>query len=305
MKTEQRIVEHEFQGYRLDQYVKTLYDQFSRSAIQDKIKKGEIRLNGNVVKTGYLIKAGDQIEIDFLNPVLSHLEPIDLKLDIVYEDDDIALINKPEGMVVHPASSFKDPTLVHGLLHQLSHLSSINGTIRPGIVHRIDKDTSGLLLIAKNDLAHKKLSEDLKEHKIERIYYALVYGQFKERNGFIDAPIGRDTKNRLKMSVIATGKHAKTHFKVIETFDKMTLIECQLETGRTHQIRVHMDYIGHPVVGDPIYGHAKKIEKTGQFLHAKTIKFTHPTKKEKMTFDVDLPLSFTNKLNEIKHSSHD
>ncbi|OHE30807.1 MAG: pseudouridine synthase, partial [Tenericutes bacterium GWC2_39_45] len=228
---------------------------------------------------------------------------VDLHLDIVYEDDDIVVINKPEGMVVHPASSYHEPTLVHGLIHQIDELSSINGVVRPGIVHRIDKDTSGLLVVAKNDIAHQALSLDLAEHDIEREYVALVYGRFSETEGVIDAPIQRHPKNRLKMAVIAGGKSARTHFKVIERFEKYTLIQCVLETGRTHQIRVHLSYIGHPVVGDPIYGPKEAIGSTGQFLHARKLTLMHPTKKELMTFTADMPQSFKDLLSVLRQDS--
>lgn len=294
-------ISNDYQGLRLDLFLQNQkLTEESRSSIQNKIKNSHITVNGNNVKTGYLLKTNDVIEIEDVEPKKLSLDAVNLNLNIIYEDDDIAVINKPQGLVVHPSSSYLEPTLVHGLLHQMESLSSINGVIRPGIVHRIDKDTSGLLLVAKNDLSHQKLSLDLKNHEIERTYIALVYGRFNEKKGSIDAPIARHPKNRLKMTVIESGKHAKTHFEVLETFEKYSLISCKLETGRTHQIRVHMAYINHPVVGDPLYGPKDVIGETGQFLHAKTLKFIHPTKKEQMTFSADLPQNFIDFLNQLK-----
>lgn len=286
-------VRNEDIGSRLDHVLMTqVFPEKSRSYVQHMIKEGLITLNGQTVKTGMVIKKDDVIQIQDVEAKTLDIEAVNLNLDIVYEDDDLAVINKPSGLIVHPASTTHEATLVHGLLHQMDELSSINGVIRPGIVHRIDKDTSGLLVVAKNDIAHQALSEDLQQHDIERVYIALVYGQFKENEGYIDAPIARHPKNRLKMTVIPSGKTAKTHFKVLERFDRYSLLELKLETGRTHQIRVHMSYIGHPVVGDPIYGPKEVVGNSGQFLHAKTLSFMHPTKKEPMTFSADLPLEF-------------
>ena len=290
MKSLQWTIDAAHVGERLDQFVTAQTVDYSRSAIQEMIKKGHIRVNGNTVKTGYSLRENDHIDMDRLEPVSLDLEAVNLRLEIVYQDDDLAVINKPEGLVVHPASSYQDQTLVHGLLFQLDDLSSINGTIRPGIVHRLDKDTSGLMLVAKHDRAHQLLSEALKNHTVERTYVALVEGTFEEKGGTIDAPIGRDPKNRLKMTVIASGKPSKTHFSILETFFGCSLVECRLETGRTHQIRVHMAYIGHPVLGDPQYGPKRSSVKTGQYLHAKSLRFQHPIKKEWMAFNADLPV---------------
>jgi 23S rRNA pseudouridine1911/1915/1917 synthase len=294
-------VKHEFIGQRLDQFLLNQYfiDK-SRSYIQNLIKTNKILVNNIEVKTGYQLKENDLIEIFDVVESSLNLEAIDLSLEIVYEDNDLIVINKPQGLVVHPASSYQGHTLVHGLLYQASNLSSINGVIRPGIVHRIDKDTSGLLVVAKNDEAHQFLSNELKDHLIKREYVALVYGTFLENEGKIDAPIQRNPKNRLKMAVIQGGKHAVTHFKVIERFDKYTLLSVTLETGRTHQIRVHMAYIKHPIVGDPIYGPKDVIGNTGQFLHAKKLTFLHPTKKELVTFDSELPSNFTKFLKDLR-----
>lgn len=291
-------------GLRLDHALNEhLFNDKSRNYVQKLIKDESCLVNGKAVKSGYQLRLNDIIEIEEPEAKRLDLEAVDLKLDIIYEDDDVVVINKPQGMVVHPASSYHEPTLVHGLLHQIDELSTINGVIRPGIVHRIDKDTSGLLVVAKNDASHQFLSSELQEHTIIRQYVALVYGDFIENEGTIDAPIARHPKNRLKMAVVATGKHAKTHFKVLERFGQFTLVQCQLETGRTHQIRVHMAYIHHPVVGDPIYGPKEVIGKDGQFLHAQQLTFTHPTKKEQMTFTADLPPTFHDFLNELRQTS--
>lgn len=286
-------IKAEFEKERLDHFVHAhMMSDASRSFIQSMIKDGYIKVNQHVVKTGYSLKENDLITIEEVEPKTLDLEPVDLKLDIIYEDDDLLVINKPSGLVVHPASSYHEPTLVHGLLHQSDRLSSINGVIRPGIVHRIDKDTSGLLVVAKHDESHKILSESLQTHDIKRRYLAIVYHPFKEVSGKVNAPIGRNPKNRLKMAVIEDGKPAVTHFKVLLNFDDYALISCELETGRTHQIRVHMAYIGHPIIGDPLYGPKQIIGEDGQFLHATELSFEHPIKKEHMTFKVDMPQSF-------------
>lgn len=278
---------------RLDMYLSEHeFASKSRSYVQNLIKDKHILVNDQKVKTGYLLKTGDIITIFEVEPVTLDIKPVDLDLDIVYEDDDLLVINKPVGLVVHPASSYHEPTLVHGLMHQVDHLSSINGVIRPGIVHRIDKDTSGLLVVAKHDEAHQLLSEQLKHHEIKRTYVALVYHDFKENEGTIDAPIARHPKNRLKMAIVEDGKRSVTHFKVLKRFGDYTLISCELETGRTHQIRVHMAYINHPIVGDPLYGPKQVIGDQGQFLHATKLSFIHPIKKEHMTFTADMPDDF-------------
>ncbi|HHT98950.1 MAG TPA: RluA family pseudouridine synthase [Acholeplasma sp.] len=293
-------IESEFVGERLDQYLVKAFEDKSRSFITNLIKNGDVLVNGNQVKPGYSLKLNDQIYVAINEPKSLDLEPVNLDLDIVYEDSYLLVVNKPEGLVVHPAESYDGPTLVHGLLYQSDELSSINGVKRPGIVHRIDKDTSGLLIVAKNDIAHQRLSEAFSKHEVKRIYTALVYGKIDVLKGVIDMPIGRHRTNRLKMAVDPEGKRAVTHFKVLEQFDKYTLIECELETGRTHQIRVHMAHIGYPIVGDPIYGPKDVIGDTGQFLHAHTLTFVHPIKNEHMTFTVDMPESFKQMLNKLR-----
>ncbi len=282
-----------FDKERLDKYIQEeILKDASRNHIQSLIRSGHITVNKRMVKTGYALKQGDIVHIEDIEPRKLDLEPVPMNLDIVYEDDDLMVINKPSGLVVHPASSYHEPTLVHGLLYQTKDLSAINGVIRPGIVHRIDKDTSGLLVVAKNDKTHVALSESLKAHDIKRRYLAIVYHPFKEVTGKIDAPIGRNPNHRLKMTVIENGKPAITHFEVLLNFDQYALIQCELETGRTHQIRVHMAYINHPIVGDPLYGPKQTIGDQGQFLHAYSLSFMHPIKKEHMTFSVDMPDSF-------------
>ncbi|MDO9628886.1 MAG: RluA family pseudouridine synthase [Acholeplasmataceae bacterium] len=297
-------IDSEAVGQRLDQYLHTVfYTEKSRSYVQNAIKEGYVLVNNQKVKTGHTLKLTDLIEIEEIEAKKLDMKAVDMNLDVVYEDEDLLVVNKPQGMVVHPASSYHEPTLVHGLLHQVEELSSINGIIRPGIVHRIDKDTSGLLVVAKSDKAHQILSEDLKDHDIARDYIALVYGRFEENEGTINAPIMRHPKNRLKMAVLADGKHAITHFKVIERFEKYTLLSCKLETGRTHQIRVHLSYIHHPIVGDPIYGPREVVGSTGQFLHAEKLSFVHPIKKEQMTFTADMPQVFKDFLSKLREDS--
>ena len=258
----------------------------TRTKIQSLIKSNNILVNNKETRSSYKLQLDDEIEVTVVNEDLDIKEE-DIPLDIVYEDDDVLVINKKSGMVVHPAPGNTSGTLVNALMHY-SKLSSINGDFRPGIVHRIDKDTSGLLLVAKNDKAHLFLEDELKEHKINRTYIALVSGVIKHDTGEIDAPIGRDKNDRKKMAVTSTNsKEAITHFKVLERYKNTCLVECKLETGRTHQIRVHMKYIGHPIVNDPMYSRGKNIDNYGQMLHAKSISFTHPTTKERMTFTCD------------------
>lgn len=284
---------------RLDVYLANELSE-SRSNISNNINSGNILVNDEIVKCGYKLKIGDVISVTLENKVTS-VVPEDIKLDIYYEDDDIIVVNKPSGMVVHPGAGNKTGTLVNALLyHTNGKLSDINGEVRPGIVHRIDKDTSGLLLVSKTNHAHQILSDDFKNKRIKRKYIALVEGTINENSGKIDAPIGRKSNDRVKMAVCENGKKAITNFKVIERLNNTTLIECVLETGRTHQIRVHMAYINHPVVNDPLYGHA--FNDYGQMLHAEYIGFVHPIKKEFMEFSCPLEEKFVSILNSFKNS---
>ena len=282
---------------RLDNYLCSLLDK-SRSQITKMIKNNEVLVNGKTVKSGYLVKMGDMISVNHEDEITDVL-PEKMDLDIVYEDADVIVINKKNGVVVHPAPGNYHGTLVNGLLYH-SNLSEKNGKYRPGIVHRIDAYTTGLLMIAKHDKAHDILAKELEEKKTFRKYVALVWGIIKEDSGEIDAPIGRSENDRKKMAINPRGKKAITHFKVLERYKNATLVELKLETGRTHQIRVHMDYINHPVVNDPVYGKRKLIDDSGQCLHAKTLGFIHPTTGEYMEFDSELPSEFINILNIFK-----
>lgn len=286
-------------GKRLDQFLVQIIEDTSRTDVQNRIKEGLITVNGNTVKPNYKIKEDDLIESLERQLVDSEIKPENLNLDIIYEDEDVAVVYKPKGMVVHPAAGHNSGTFVNGLMYELDSLSGINGELRPGIVHRIDKDTSGLLMVAKNDVAHRNLSEQLKNKTVDRKYVALVHGVIPHNKGTIDAPIGRNPKERQEMAVVDNGKDAVTHFNVIERYEDYTLVECILETGRTHQIRVHMNYIGYPIVGDPKYGQKTKFETNGQLLHAGTVGFIHPTTKEHLVFKSELPVEFTEVLTEL------
>lgn len=297
---ERLIVEDLEKDTRLDIYLSKQLINYSRSYLQKLIDQGNVSINGKVeTLKKYKVLTDDLIEVSIPEPKKLDVEPENIPLEIVYEDEDLLIVNKPQGMVVHPAPGNYSGTLVNALLFHCKNLSSINGVIRPGIVHRIDKDTSGLLMVAKNDNAHKSLAYQLKNHTINRVYMAIVHGNIKEEKGTIDAPIGRHPKDRLKMTVIdKNSKNAVTHFNVKKRYGNYTLIEARLETGRTHQIRVHMSYIHHPLVGDPLYGPQKeKFKVQGQILHAMTIGFIHPTQNIYMEFKSELPLYFTNILN--------
>lgn len=283
---------------RIDQYLMEELN-ISRSKIQKSINEELIRVNDKIVKNSYKVKENDIIDYEIKEEKLD-VKPIKMDLDIVYEDDDVIVINKSNGVVVHPSLTTKDATLVNGLMDYSNSLSDINGEFRPGIVHRIDAYTTGLLMIAKNNKAHEFLSKQLEEKTTHRVYYALVHGIINNDTGTIDAPIGRDKKDRKKMSVVADGKKAITHFRVLERYKNATLLELKLETGRTHQIRVHMNYINHPVVNDPVYGNRKCIDDTGQCLHAKELGFIHPTTKKYMEFNSELPKCFINILNKFR-----
>ena len=294
------VIKDNYDLIRLDKYLMNNSD-ISRSKIQEMIKKDLILVNNKHSKNSYQLRIGDEIEIvgQLKKEIKAQAEKIDL--DIIYEDDYLMVINKPSGMVVHPANGHFSNTLVNALLYHTKNLSKNNGDIRPGIVHRIDKDTSGLLVVAKNDIVHEDLSNQLKDKTLNRIYIALVSGIINHDTGTIDAPIGRDKNDRKKMAVTdENSKDAITHFKVLERYKDTTLIECKLETGRTHQIRVHMAYINHPVVGDPVYGYKKTVTDFGQMLHAKKIEFYHPILKKRMSFECDLPKEFINQLEKYK-----
>ncbi len=288
---------------RIDKVLTTLEPEITRSQLKNLINDGHVTVNGQAVKPKYKVQAGDKISLVKPEPQSLELTPENIPLDIVYEDDDVIVVNKPQGMVVHPAPGHPDHTLVNALLYH-SPLSTINGTFRPGIVHRIDKDTSGLLMVAKNDLAHQSLAEQLRNKTNKREYLALVYGQIKEDEGTIDAPLGRNPQDRKKQAVVKGGRHAVTHFKVIKRYDNFTLVKCILETGRTHQIRIHMKYIGHPLVGDPLYGPRKVIGKNGQFLHAALLGFKHPRTGEEMVFEAPLPENFQKMLDKLDKQQH-
>jgi len=298
------VVSPEDAGKRIDVVLAGIDADMTRSRIQSLIKDGSVTLDDHLVKANYKVKNGDVIKLVIPEPKEVAIKPERIEIDIVYQDEDIAVINKPQGMVVHPATGNYTGTLVNALLYYCDNLSGINGEIRPGIVHRIDKDTSGLLVVAKNDLAHQKLTEQIKDKTASRIYWALVEGNVKNDQGTISAPIGRHPVERKKMAVVAGGRPAVTHYRVLERFGEATLIEAKLETGRTHQIRVHMQYIGHPVVGDPVYGYKKqKYSLNGQALHAKTLGLIHPSQNVYMQFEAPLPLYFEELLNKLRKKS--
>jgi len=287
---------------RIDLYITKHVEDISRNSVQKLIVEENIKVNDKTIKSNYKLKKNDEIKIILPEPEVLNIIPEDLDIKIVYEDDDVAIVNKSQGVVVHPAPGHSSGTLVNGLMFHLKNLSSINGVLRPGIVHRLDKNTSGLMIVAKNDKSHNYLAECLKEHSIYRLYYALVEGNVKEDQGIINAPLGRSEKDRKKRAVTSkNSKEAITNFLVLKRFENYSLVKLKLETGRTHQIRVHMKYIGHPIVGDDLYG--SKINKfglSGQLLHSKTLGFIHPTTKEYMEFDTELPNYFTDVLNKLK-----
>lgn len=305
------MVTHEFKiedtaldMQRIDKVLPLLNQDWSRSQIQDWIKEGQVEVNGKRVKSNYKVKLSDAIVVTEAEAVEANIQPENLNLDIYYEDEDVAIVYKPKGMVVHPSAGHYSGTLVNGLMYQIKDLSGINGEIRPGIVHRIDKDTSGLLMVAKNDVAHRNLVEQLMAKTVTRKYTALVHGHIPHEFGTIDAPIGRNPKDRQAMDVVDNGKEAITHFNVIENFNKYTLVECQLETGRTHQIRVHMKYIGYPLVGDPKYGPKKTMNIGGQALHAGLIGFTHPRTGEYIERTAPLPEEFEKLIEDIRRAEN-
>ncbi len=289
-------------GQRIDKLLPEYNSDWSRTQIQDWIKEDLVKVNDKVIKSNYKTKMNDHIVVTEKEIVEADIQPENLNLDIFYEDDDVAIVYKPKGMVVHPSAGHYTGTLVNGLMYQMKNLSGINGEIRPGIVHRIDKDTSGLLMVAKNDIAHRSLVDQLVKKTVTRKYVALVHGNIPHDYGTIDAPIGRNKNDRQSMDVVDDGKDAITHFNVLEHFDKYTLIECILETGRTHQIRVHMKYIGFPLVGDPKYGPKKTMDIGGQALHAGVIGFEHPITHENIEKSATLPDDFEQLLTELRRS---
>ena len=299
MKNEIKVVIEAEKG-RVDKVLVERLKDYSRSQIQAWLKEDAVTINGEVTKANRKVAAGDEIVITIPEPVTLDLLPENIPLEIVYEDDDLAVINKPQGMVVHPSAGHPNGTLVNALLYHLENLSTINDVIRPGIVHRIDKDTSGLLMVAKNDKAHESLAKQLKDKTSLRKYVALVHGNISHEKGTINAPIGRSKVNRKMQAVMAEGKPAVTHFNVLERFEQFTLVELQLETGRTHQIRVHMQYIGFPLAGDPVYGPRKTLPGNGQFLHAKLLGFKHPTTDKEMVFEVEMPEIFRKTLESLR-----
>lgn len=288
-------------GERIDKFLAQKLDK-SRSLVQKLIKDELVLVNGEVVKTNYSVADGDEIDVKQLDVVdNTNIIPQSMDLDIVYEDDDLLVINKPSGLVVHPAPGHYQDTLVNGLLAYSNKLSDINGEFRPGIVHRIDKDTSGLLVVCKNNESHEKLANQLSDKTLFRQYLAIVHGEIEEDEGEIIAPIGRDPRDRVKMAVVAkNSKEAQTNFKVLERYDHYTLVSCNLLTGRTHQIRVHFDFINYPLVGDPLYGIKPTIDTKGQALHAYKLGFIHPRSGEYMEFEAKPPQEFVDTLNQIK-----
>lgn len=277
-------------GERIDKFISLQEEDWSRSQVQNWVKEGRVTVNGEPVKNNYKVAVDDEISLRVPPPKEMSIEPELMQLAIVYEDSDVVVVNKQRGLVVHPAPGHYTGTLVNGLLAHCKDLSGINGVLRPGIVHRIDKDTSGLLMVAKNDKAHVSLAEQLKDHKVNRQYVAIVHGVIPHEMGTIDAPIGRDPKSRQQMAVVfGNSKPAVTHFIVLERFKEFTVVELKLETGRTHQIRVHMKYIGYPVAGDPKYGPKNTLQLNGQALHAKTLGFSHPRTGERLEFEAPMP----------------
>lgn len=301
-------VTNEYEGFRIDKLISELLPDMSRSYVKKLIDDDKVVMNGKKVKASSGVSEGDLIEMDIPDAIVPEIAAEDIPLDIVYEDKDVLVVNKPKDMVVHPAAGHYSGTLVNAVMHHCgSDLSGINGVMRPGIVHRIDKDTTGSVIICKNDAAHQSIAAQLKEHSINRVYHAIVHGVIKEDEGTIDKPIGRSTNDRKKMAIVKderTGKRAVTHYRVLKRFeeDKMTYIECKLETGRTHQIRVHMSSIGHPLLGDETYGSGRKskFKLQGQCLHAKTLGFIHPSTGEYVETDAPLPEYFQHLLEVLK-----
>lgn len=301
MSEENFLIENEGVGERLDIFLQHKFPSFSRSHIKNMIEKNCVFVNGKQVKSGYKLRENDKISVTIKAPEKISTEEEDVPFDIVYEDDDVVVVNKPQGLVVHPCTSTKSGTLVNGLLHRVKNLSGINGVLRPGIVHRLDKDTSGLLVVAKNDKAHIALQEQIKNKTCKRIYLAVLTGNLKEDSGEIVTKIARDKKDRKKMAVADVGREAITNYRVLERFKDVCLVEFSLKTGRTHQIRVHAKYLNHPVVGDKVYGKEVK-GLNGQLLHAYKLSFIHPTTGKEVSFTAPLPDYFENYLQKLRKS---
>ncbi|MHA6258635.1 RluA family pseudouridine synthase [Sporosarcina sp. CAU 1771] len=301
---EKNLIEitEEYKGLRIDKALSTIQPDWSRSQIQLWLKDGFVLVGDERVKPNYKVKIGDVVTVEEPEPEVLDVVAEDLNLEIVYEDEDVLVVNKPRGMVVHPAPGHASGTVVNGLMFHCKDLSGINGVLRPGIVHRIDKDTSGLLMVAKNDKAHVSLVDQLVNRSVTRVYTALVHGHIPHDNGTIEAPIGRDVRERQNMTVTDRGKHAVTHFKVLERLGNFTLVECKLETGRTHQIRVHMKYIEFPLAGDPKYGPKKTLDFGGQLLHAGTVGFVHPRTGEYMEFTSAPPEDFLETVEKVRNT---
>ncbi|MBK1607871.1 MULTISPECIES: RluA family pseudouridine synthase [Bacillus cereus group] len=296
----QVTVAEEQKNERIDKFVAGINNEWSRTQVQQWIKDDVVTVNGKAVKGNYKVRENDEITVTIPEPEELDIQPEDMNLEIYYEDAEVLVVNKPRGMVVHPAPGHTSGTLVNGLMHHCTDLSGINGVMRPGIVHRIDKDTSGLLMVAKNDMAHESLVNQLVAKTVTRRYKAIVHGVIPHDKGTIDAPIARDKKERQSMTVDENGKHAVTHFQVLERFKDFTLVECRLETGRTHQIRVHMKYIGYPLAGDPKYGPKKTLDMNGQALHAGILGFDHPRTGEYIQFEAPIPEVFEDALNILR-----
>lgn len=296
------IVHEDQKNDRIDKVLSKLNEEWSRTQVQQWIKDGHVEVNGQKIKTNYKCSINDKIELIIPEPEELDVLPEEMNLDIYFEDSDVLVVNKPKGMVVHPAPGHTTGTLVNGLMAHCKDLSGINGVLRPGIVHRIDKDTSGLLMVAKNDRAHESLVNQLVAKTVTRKYKAIVHGSIPHDYGTIDAPLARDPRDRQSMTVVDNGKNAVTHFHVIERFKDFTFVECQLETGRTHQIRVHMKYIGYPLAGDPKYGPRKTLDIGGQALHAGLLGFNHPRSGEYLEFEAPLPADFEELLDNLRNN---
>ena len=302
---EKYIVKSGEQGKRLDSYISSQNEKITRTTAQRLIEQGNILVNGKKQKVAYKIAENDVITVEQEEPKQIELKAQKIPIEIIYEDEDIIVVNKPKGMVVHPANGNPDGTLVNAIMDICKNsLSGIGGEIRPGIVHRLDKDTSGLLIVAKNDMAHVKMSEQIKNHEVNKTYIALVRGVIKENEATIDMPIGRSASDRKKMAVTKNGKNAVTHIKVLKRYDKYTLLEINIETGRTHQIRVHLSHIGYPIIGDYIYSNGKnEFGVEGQCLHAKSLEFKHPITKKEMKLEAPLPKYFQDIINKLDNNN--